>query len=441
MMRLQWFAVALMIFGALAVGQTAGALEFTRPITAPLSLSSPTHLNSGDGSLNIWASTDDHNLTGTLWEDDDTGTGDAQCHMIYDLGRMTDITQVRLTTRNDPHFPRHLPENADIYYFLDGVPYNSDDIEGDANIQFVGNYDIPQIGGGASTDVDVADFSARYVGMRVNKSWNNDNCQLSGIAFETPDAVPLRSPLIAYHSSATDPGNCVDNDFETHAVFSDDDVGTMGVQGHIIFDLGEATEVGGLKLKVPPSGTWNAYINPKDVDFYYFVDDVASDSDDIEGDDNIVLINSHAFTALRRNFGSPAGGYPEFTYFDNEVEKRYIGMRVNTSHGATDFEMAEIELFAGGSFVPPPPIPGDANEDDIVNDKDASILAAHWQTGPGANWGDGDFNNDGFVNDEDAAILAAHWLKTGENYGAVPEPTTVVMLLGGLLSLWIWRRR
>jgi hypothetical protein len=54
---------------------------------------------------------------------------------------------------------------------------------------------------------------------------------------------------------------------------------------------------------------------------------------------------------------------------------------------------------------------GDANADGIVNDKDASILGAHWQQMGGAGWLDGDFNGDGNVNDADAAILAAHWAK------------------------------
>jgi hypothetical protein len=96
-------------------------------------------------------------------------------------------------------------------------------------------------------------------------------------------------------------------------------------------------------------------------------------------------------------------------------------------------------------YTPPPdPIPGDANEDDVVNDADASILAAHWQqSGEGIGWGDGDFNDDGVVNDQDASILAAHWGESREGSTApVPEPGAMVLLLGGLLSLLVgWRRK
>jgi hypothetical protein len=88
---------------------------------------------------------------------------------------------------------------------------------------------------------------------------------------------------------------------------------------------------------------------------------------------------------------------------------------------------------------PPPPIPGDANRDNVVNDEDASILAAHWQQ-PGG-WSDGDFNNDNVVNDEDASILAAHWQETREGTAPVPEPGSIVLLTGAVLSLLFWRRR
>ena len=99
---------------------------------------------------------------------------------------------------------------------------------------------------------------------------------------------------------------------------------------------------------------------------------------------------------------------------------------------------ARFYIDGGDSGPPPPRIPGDANRDRVVDDKDAAILAAHWQQ-PGG-WGDGDFNEDGVVNDKDASILAAHWHETSEGT-AVPEPGTLVLLAGALLSLLVWRRR
>ncbi|MBN1911003.1 MAG: PEP-CTERM sorting domain-containing protein [Pirellulales bacterium] len=87
------------------------------------------------------------------------------------------------------------------------------------------------------------------------------------------------------------------------------------------------------------------------------------------------------------------------------------------------------------------PTPGDANRDGVVDAFDARVLAAHWLTTAEVGWDEGDFNDDGTVNDLDASILAAHWNAGAEGSGVVPEPATIVMLLGGLLLLVLVRRR
>jgi predicted phosphodiesterase len=97
----------------------------------------------------------------------------------------------------------------------------------------------------------------------------------------------------------------------------------------------------------------------------------------------------------------------------------------------TDNVLRDTITIAGAAI----PVPGDANDDGVVNDADASILAAHWQQ-TGMGWEHGDFNYDGIVNDQDASIMAAHWLQTREgNDSPVPEPAGVVLLLGGMVSL------
>ena len=89
------------------------------------------------------------------------------------------------------------------------------------------------------------------------------------------------------------------------------------------------------------------------------------------------------------------------------------------------------------TFVPP----GDANNDGTVDDKDASIVGAHWRTS-GASWADGDFNGDGMVNDADAAILAAYWGPTAQGGGvSVPEPGILTMLFGAAALLLLIKRR
>jgi hypothetical protein len=98
-----------------------------------------------------------------------------------------------------------------------------------------------------------------------------------------------------------------------------------------------------------------------------------------------------------------------------------------------------------GPFTPP----GDANRDGCVNDKDAAIMAAHWAaSGPGIGWDQGDFNSDGIVNDIDASIMGSNWMFSivppppAEGTSSVPEPNSIVLLMGIVVSLALlrWRR-
>ena len=98
-------------------------------------------------------------------------------------------------------------------------------------------------------------------------------------------------------------------------------------------------------------------------------------------------------------------------------------------------------LYYDSLVVSVPPGLGDANDDGVVDDADASILGAHWRQTSGANWEDGDFNGDHAVDDKDAAILAMHWtFDPGEGNGTVPEPSTLVVLLGAATA-WLARPR
>ena len=82
------------------------------------------------------------------------------------------------------------------------------------------------------------------------------------------------------------------------------------------------------------------------------------------------------------------------------------------------------------------PTLGDANFDGVVNDADASALAAHWHQQSEASWSDGDFNLDGKVTDADASILAAHWSAAAESAdGTVPEPSAGILLATAMALL------
>ncbi|MBN1912592.1 MAG: PEP-CTERM sorting domain-containing protein [Pirellulales bacterium] len=69
---------------------------------------------------------------------------------------------------------------------------------------------------------------------------------------------------------------------------------------------------------------------------------------------------------------------------------------------------------------------------------DARILAHHWLAN--VTPGDvlhGDFNGDGLVDDRDASILAANWTGSGGEGAntSVPEPSILALLAGALVCL------
>lgn len=88
---------------------------------------------------------------------------------------------------------------------------------------------------------------------------------------------------------------------------------------------------------------------------------------------------------------------------------------------------------------------GDANYDGKVDADDAQILAEHWLEPEGwwpTAWYMGDFNGDKIVDDLDATLMAANW-GDGTGSASVPEPSAVVFLVMGALSVLVhayWKR-
>jgi len=88
---------------------------------------------------------------------------------------------------------------------------------------------------------------------------------------------------------------------------------------------------------------------------------------------------------------------------------------------------------------------GDANDDGVVDDQDASVLAENWHGDHAPSywsWQWGDFNGDGAVDEKDASIMASHWHESVESSaGNVPEPTPLAMLAGAVAAMGLFRRR
>jgi len=103
----------------------------------------------------------------------------------------------------------------------------------------------------------------------------------------------------------------------------------------------------------------------------------------------------------------------------------------------------EVRMFSLDEvLVIQPTVPGDTDGDDDVDGDDANVVAQNWGADVGhGGFCSGDFNGDGHVNAADAAIQVANWGSHTESATGVPEPSVVVVLLGGIASLLAWRRR
>ena len=82
-------------------------------------------------------------------------------------------------------------------------------------------------------------------------------------------------------------------------------------------------------------------------------------------------------------------------------------------------------------------LPGDAGDlDGDVDDDDLSLLLAGW--GQDTDWGNGEFTGLAPVNDDDLSLLLSNW--SPPSSGAVPEPTTVGLLVAGALLMFRGKR-
>ncbi len=96
-------------------------------------------------------------------------------HMVLDLGRPMPVAGARLTARRDGG-PFN-PKNVDFFYFADDDPANNrrvDDLEHDADLKpLVLGQDLPPLANGAAAVVAWDPVTVRYVGLRVNDSYES----------------------------------------------------------------------------------------------------------------------------------------------------------------------------------------------------------------------------------------------------------------------------
>ena len=129
------------------------------------------------------------------------------------------------------------------------------------------------------------------------------------------------------------------------------------------------------------------------------------------------------------------------------VDAQYVRIEFANSMDSTSSTnfmfLSEVQFI---EKIETPKIAGDANNDGKVDGSDVTILAGNWQYGVDGNgtasWEMGDFNGDGKVDGSDVTILAGNW-QYGVNAttAAVPEPSTLLLLLTAAAGLYVIRRK
>ena len=220
-------------------------------------------------------------------------------------------------------------------------------------------------------------------------------------------------------------------------LYGDGGVGSNYIQ--VFLDYNESTEVcelkaylrdaGGTDLFLEGSGagvaagTWQHVAVVRDgTDLFAYLDGVEVGSATLPADFDI---NTTGGTNPMMGH-HPSGG--NYWLFKGQMDEVRIFDHALTS--------VELEILVHGSDLI-----GDANEDGVVDELDATALANNWQKAAGARWSEGDFNGDGAVDDLDATLLAANWGASLTD-STVPEPSSLVLLIGiGLASLSRFRER
>jgi hypothetical protein len=88
------------------------------------------------------------------------------------------------------------------------------------------------------------------------------------------------------------------------------------------------------------------------------------------------------------------------------------------------------------------PLPGDANNDNVVDRRDLAQLMGSYGVTSGATWADGDFDGNGAVTLADVMMLKNHFTPAApSSAAAVPEPNSLAITFLGVVGSAAWARR
>ncbi|HEY1601339.1 MAG TPA: hypothetical protein VGG64_17185 [Pirellulales bacterium] len=225
------------------------------------------------------------------------------------------------------------------------------------------------------------------------------------------------------------------------------DAATLGPNAHIIYSgdwnidhSGEATYqtltasgVGQANDPANPAGNWTssasfAGILTESATSLKYRDDLQLVSGPMLNQSGMQLV-SGMYTAFGNNGTTKYGGSTSAVGNTalSDLSNRVAVLSALTT--ATDHLPVVADYAVVG--LTPPHIPGDANQDGVVNGLDINLVASNWaEMGSGL---PGDVNGDSVVNGLDINLIATNWVQTtGTGAVVVPEPCGIVLMILGL---------
>jgi len=193
----------LIVLAFLATSQTDAA-SLVSPVAAPFS-SGPAfplgrnNRNAPDPQYAADKAIDGDPATFCCLMDDTLGAKNARTipanavapvtgHIIFDLGKPVVVIGAKLIARGGGG--AYVPKSVDFFYFADDDPSNNalvDDVENDSDLMPLAKHTYRALGNGSSQTVTWNGVVARYVGLRVNSSYETApvhyNFQIGEIQF------------------------------------------------------------------------------------------------------------------------------------------------------------------------------------------------------------------------------------------------------------------
>lgn len=160
----------------------------------------------------------------------------------------------------------------------------------------------------------------------------------------------------------------------------------------------------------------------------------------------VSTLPSFSYSQAYNDGGTPFGAFGTAYVIDNlwtfTLPQDTASLTLSFGWGVTSSALQALSVDTSlSSASTGPSLPGDLNDDGIVNSQDLALVASSWMAS-GKNVAD--VNGDGIVNSQDLAIVSSNWLKTDgstSNAVKVPEPSALMLAALGGLALLAWRRR